>query len=255
MKHTTLKAKNARDGYLLIAPLLLGMLVFYAVPFFLVVRKSVYHGVGNSERFVGLDNFRGIPGNAVFQLAFGNTLKFLLVSLPLILILSFAIALLLRSQAQKHETLMLENLARQLRREPLAERIAYRRKMRYFIQQSISQKPAVGQIDKDLPVCLPQGRYPEQMLDQHHLNENHRINPRPPIVMAIVCLQSFIQPFIVHDLIHFSQQMIFRNQRFYICYHGFFPCVPSPLLHTEHLPLLLLPFYQMWRCLNSFLTR
>ena len=105
MKHATLKAKNARDGYLLIAPLLLGMLVFYAVPFFLVVRKSVYHGVGNSERFVGLDNFRGIPGNAVFQLAFGNTLKFLLVSLPLILILSFAIALLLRSQAQKHETL------------------------------------------------------------------------------------------------------------------------------------------------------
>ena len=52
MKHATLKAKNARDGYLLIAPLLLGMLVFYAVPFFLVMRKSVYHGVGNSERFV-----------------------------------------------------------------------------------------------------------------------------------------------------------------------------------------------------------
>ena len=126
--------------------------------------------------------------------------------------------------------------------------------MRYFIQQSISQKPPVGQIDKDLPICLPQGWYPEQMLDQHHLYEHYRISPGSSIVVAIVWLQSFIQPFIVHDLIHFSQQMIFRNQRFYICYHRFFPCVPSPLLHTEHPPLLVLSFYQMWGCLNSFLT-
>lgn len=105
MKHTSLKAQNAREGRLLIAPLLLGMLVFYAVPFLLVVRKSVYHGVGNSEWFAGFQNFRDIPSNAVFRLAFGNTLKFLLVSIPLIIVISFAIALLLRGQAQKHETL------------------------------------------------------------------------------------------------------------------------------------------------------
>ena len=43
--------------------------------------------------------------SSVFRPAFGNTLKFLAVALPLILILSYAIALLLKSHAKKHETL------------------------------------------------------------------------------------------------------------------------------------------------------
>ena len=43
--------------------------------------------------------------SSVFRLAFGNTLKFLVVALPLIILLSYAIALLLKSHAKKHETL------------------------------------------------------------------------------------------------------------------------------------------------------
>ncbi len=95
--------QNAQN--LLIAPLLAGALLFYAAPFLLVLRNSVFRGISHSEQFVGLQNFRDIPANEVFRLAFGNTLKFLLVSIPLIIIISFAVALLLRGQAQKHETL------------------------------------------------------------------------------------------------------------------------------------------------------
>ena len=105
MKRTKYASRNIREGYLLIAPLLAGALLFYAAPFLLVLRNSVFRGISHSEQFVGLQNFRDIPANEVFRLAFGNTLKFLLVSIPLIIIISFAVALLLRGQAQKHETL------------------------------------------------------------------------------------------------------------------------------------------------------
>lgn len=105
MKKSSFAARNAREGYLLTAPLLAGMLVFYAVPFLLVLRNSVFSGISRSERFVGLGNYSAMVGNGIFRLAFGNTMKFLLVSIPLILVISFAIALLLKDQAKKHEIL------------------------------------------------------------------------------------------------------------------------------------------------------
>ncbi len=105
MKMTKIAKRNAREGFALTLPLVLGCLQFYAVPFLLVLRNSLYNGIGWSETFVGLGNFTDMLGNSVFRLAFGNTLKFLVISLPLILVLSFAIALLLKNQAKKHETL------------------------------------------------------------------------------------------------------------------------------------------------------
>lgn len=86
-------------------PLILGCLVFYTLPFLLVLRNAVYSGIGDAEKFVGLGNFRSMLGNDVFQLAFGNTLKFLLAALPLILVISFGIALVLKEHVRQHETL------------------------------------------------------------------------------------------------------------------------------------------------------
>lgn len=86
-------------------PLILGCLVFYTLPFLLVLRNAVYSGIGDSEKFVGLGNFRSMLGNDVFRLAFGNTLKFLAVALPLVLVISFGIALVLKEHVRQHETL------------------------------------------------------------------------------------------------------------------------------------------------------
>lgn len=103
---TKTSARNAREGHLLIAPLLIGCLVFYTAPFLLVLRNSVHEGVfSDSQQFVGMENYNGMPENTAFLLAFGNTMKFLVVALPLIIVLSYAIALLLKSQAQKHNQL------------------------------------------------------------------------------------------------------------------------------------------------------
>lgn len=105
MKKSKTAMRSMREGYLLTLPLLLGCLVFYAGPFLLVLRNSAHSGIGYSEAFVGLGNYETMLNNGVFKLAFGNTMKFLAVALPLILVLSFAIALLLKNQARKHETL------------------------------------------------------------------------------------------------------------------------------------------------------
>lgn len=105
MKHTTLTKKNAWNGVFVTVPLILGCLVFYTIPFCIVLKYAVFKGIGNTERFVGLDTFREMLNNDGFQLAFGNTIKFLVISLPLILIISFGIALVLKMEARKHEAL------------------------------------------------------------------------------------------------------------------------------------------------------
>lgn len=105
MKKSKLAMRNARDGYLLVMPLMAGFLLFYAIPFLIVVYNSMIKGVGNAKQFVGIENYIDLLGNAVFRLAFGNTLKFLLIALPTIVVLSFAIALLVKNQAEKHKQL------------------------------------------------------------------------------------------------------------------------------------------------------
>lgn len=100
-----LSTKNALDGYLTTAPLVLGCLVFYAIPFLLVVQYSATSGVGASRQFVGLMHYESLVGNGIFRMAFGNTMAFLAISLPLILLISFAIALMLKEQVRKFQTL------------------------------------------------------------------------------------------------------------------------------------------------------
>lgn len=105
MKKANLSIQNARDGYMLTFPLLLGCLVFFAFPFVAVIRNSTHWGISQSEQFVGLDNYISLLQNSVFRLAFGNTLKFLGFALPLVIVISFAIALLLKSHAKKNKVL------------------------------------------------------------------------------------------------------------------------------------------------------
>ena len=60
---------------------------------------------------------------------------------------------------------MFKDFAAQFLREAFAESIAHRCKMGYLIQQSIAQKPAVGQGVLYPLVGLPQGWDAVQMLD------------------------------------------------------------------------------------------
>ena len=97
--------KKEWKGYLYIAPLVIGCLVFYLIPFVLVIQYSFSGGSGRSLHFIGLENYQKVWENDTFQLAFVNTARFLAVGLPLIMVVSYLIALLLKNHAERHKLL------------------------------------------------------------------------------------------------------------------------------------------------------
>lgn len=100
-----LKTKNALAGYGLIAPLLLGCLIFYGLPFGMVAWYSLVKGSGYSQTFAGIGNYTHLFSNEVFRMALGNTLKFLVIGIALNLLIAYAIALFLKNKVKKHKTL------------------------------------------------------------------------------------------------------------------------------------------------------
>ena len=84
-----------------------------------------------------------------------------------------------------------------------------------LLLQAVSQKPAIRIVEGDLLRCPPQRRQPVQMLDQHHLEQYHRVYARPAIVLTIQRLHHFIQPVEIHRSIYFPQQMILWHQAVY----------------------------------------
>lgn len=100
-----MKKKKYLSGYLLIAPLTLGCLLFYGIPFGMVISYSFKSSPGSMGRFIGLLNYESLIENELFLLACWNTFRFFLIGMPLNLLISYGIALLLKGQAQKHSLL------------------------------------------------------------------------------------------------------------------------------------------------------
>ena len=80
-----------------LSPSLLGVFVFFIVPFCVVVYYSLIDGVG-SRNFVALKNFINLFQNSAFRLACKNTLHFSLLAVPLSVILALALAVLLEAR-------------------------------------------------------------------------------------------------------------------------------------------------------------
>lgn len=87
--------KRERTGWFFVLPSLIGVAVFYVVPFGDVVRRSFLQAAGDG--FAGLDNYGKVLVNPAFRLAAGNTIRFVLVCIPLLLLLSLGLAVLLQS--------------------------------------------------------------------------------------------------------------------------------------------------------------
>ncbi len=87
--------RQTQAAYLLLLPSLLGTAVFVLLPFLDVLRRSFFQAVGGT--FVGFANYRQVLENEAFLTALSNTLHFLAVCLPLLLSLSFALAVLIYS--------------------------------------------------------------------------------------------------------------------------------------------------------------
>ena len=83
--------KVKRISGLFIAPSFFGVLLFFLMPFCVVI---FYSFVDNpiSHQFVFLDNFRNVLTNQAFRLAVKNTFQFSFIAVPLVVLLSLLMA-------------------------------------------------------------------------------------------------------------------------------------------------------------------
>ena len=76
-------------------PNLFGVLYFSLIPMMQVLFRSFQSTIGG--RWVGIQNYVTVMGNAAFQRAIANTGKFTAVCIPLLIVISLALAVLLYS--------------------------------------------------------------------------------------------------------------------------------------------------------------
>lgn len=94
-KITPRERRESVTGWILAAPVLIGVFVFFGLPFGISLWYSVTFGVGGAQ-FVGLDNYIKVFSSEAFRLAAFNTVRFLGIGIPLIMLSGFAIALLIK---------------------------------------------------------------------------------------------------------------------------------------------------------------
>ena len=84
--------KKTKIYWLFLLPSLLGVLLFYAIPFAFSLYYALVDNMG-SQQFVGLRNFADTLTNSLFQSAACNTIIFIVLSVPLSMALSLILSL------------------------------------------------------------------------------------------------------------------------------------------------------------------
>ena len=86
MRNSTQSGRLARKVYLFLLPSLAGTAVFVLLPYVDVIRRSFFEAAGG--RFVAMQNYLTVMGNRAFRLASFNTLRFLVICVPLLVVVS-----------------------------------------------------------------------------------------------------------------------------------------------------------------------
>ena len=97
------KNREALTGWLYAALPLTGFAAFFVIPFGISIIRTFYSGAGG-ERFVGFEHYISIFQSEAFRLALVNTLRFIGVGVPLILVLSFTISIMLQGTIRGKNT-------------------------------------------------------------------------------------------------------------------------------------------------------
>ncbi len=93
-KLSRVKRAERRTVNLFLIPSAIGMLIFYILPFFVIIFYSMVDSPVNKE-FVFFENFVRLLKNSAFKQAAWNTLRFSLTAVPLSVILSLMLAVIL----------------------------------------------------------------------------------------------------------------------------------------------------------------
>lgn len=95
--------KRELAGLLFLLPEFAGVLCFAFLPFLEVVKRSFQSAV--TAQWVGLKNYREVFDNAAFRMAAGNTLRFTFICIPLLVVISLALAVVLQKLRTGKNTL------------------------------------------------------------------------------------------------------------------------------------------------------
>lgn len=93
----TANKRRSVISWLFLLPSLLGVIIFFVAPFFVVIYYSMIDNPIQNN-FVGFENYVTVFNNAAFRQASLNTLKFSLVSVPLAVVLSLFLAVVMESR-------------------------------------------------------------------------------------------------------------------------------------------------------------
>lgn len=96
-KRSKQKARVRLKSWGFITPSLIGVMLFFVVPFMVVIYYSMIDNPINME-FVGFENIVRVFQNQAFKQAASNTLKFSFVAVPLAVVLSLLLAVLLERE-------------------------------------------------------------------------------------------------------------------------------------------------------------
>ena len=96
-KTTRTTRKRKLLSGLFLAPSFIGVLVFFILPFMVIIYYSFVDNPINGE-FVFLDNFKMIVKNAAFKRAVRNTAAFSAIAVPLAVVLSLLLAIVLEAK-------------------------------------------------------------------------------------------------------------------------------------------------------------
>ncbi|MGI6742178.1 MAG: carbohydrate ABC transporter permease [Eubacteriales bacterium] len=93
-KYTKIELQERKNTLFFLIPSLAGVMLFYILPFAVVIYYSL---IDNpiQKNFVGFSNFKQVFTNSAFRQAAGNTLKFSVIAVPLVVLLSLLLAILL----------------------------------------------------------------------------------------------------------------------------------------------------------------
>ncbi|MDD2214003.1 MAG: sugar ABC transporter permease [Oscillospiraceae bacterium] len=97
---------DAMWGYFFVAPVVIGLAVFYAFPFL----QNIYFSFCEVDRFnrssfIGLDNYREMFSSGELYQSTGNTFLYVLLTVPLGIFLAILVAALLNSKARGQSAL------------------------------------------------------------------------------------------------------------------------------------------------------
>ena len=95
--------KNRQDGtaMLFIIPSLILVTLFIFYPMAQSLITSFQTGVGNNMRFTGIDNYTRLLSDKTFHKALGNTILYLLIQVPIMIVLALVISSMLNDKSLK----------------------------------------------------------------------------------------------------------------------------------------------------------